>query len=115
MKLDFRIEIDLPLTRGKIVEDYLKVLELNNEYAAFTVDDDLNIVNCKGSISSDGSWNYHNNYDDSENVMFVKFENNYKIQRWFTLNKSEAIKIQQENIIKWKEILNAELKRLEEL
>lgn len=113
MKLDFRIE--LPSFRGEIIKTFLKVIELNKEYDAVTIDDDLNVVNCKGSISSDGSWNYHNNYDDSENVMYVKFESGYKIQRWFSFAKQEVINIQQANIIKWKEVLNAELKRLEEL
>lgn len=100
-----------PSTRGQLVKDYLKILKDNTEYDAWTLNDKLEVVKCKGIIENNGSWNYHNNYDDSENEMFVIIDKR-KVKKWFSLNKEEVVKIQQENISKWKLILEQELSRL---
>ena len=65
-------------------------------------------------IANDGSWNYHNNYDDSEDVLYV-IENKTRTKQWFSLNKDEVIEVQKENILKWKLILEQELSRLQTL
>lgn len=104
--------LSTPKTYGQIVDDYLKVLKVNEEYSAWTINDELEVVSCKGIIENNGSWNYHNNYDDSENELYAAFDG-LKVKQWFTLNKDEAIKIQQENIKKWKLTLNKELNRID--
>lgn len=110
--MEIKHYLSTPSKYGKIVEDYLKVLKEKTEYDAWTLNEKLEVVKCKGIIENNGSWNYHNNYDDSENEMYVII-NNQKINKWFSLNKEDVIKVQQENIIKWKNVLQEELKRLE--
>ncbi len=111
-----RIEIGDTLKKpdGKIVKNYLKVLKENTEYPAWTINDKLEVVKCIGMIANDGSWNYHNNYDDSEDVLYV-IENKTRTKQWFSLNKDEVIEVQKENILKWKLILEQELSRLQTL
>lgn len=110
MQLEYNVST--PLTFGKIVKDYLKVLKENTEYPAWTVNDNLELVSCMGIIENNGSWNYHGNYDDSKNELYVIFPNRTKRRMWFSLNKEDAIKIQQENIEKWRFKLQHELDRL---
>ena len=99
-----------PQTSGDIVNDYLKVLEENKEYDAWTINERLEVIECKGSIKNNESWNYHNNYDSSENELYVGTHT-----KWFSLNKGEVINIQKENISRWKLELEQELLRLENL
>jgi hypothetical protein len=113
--MELKHKVILPSNRGQIVEDYLKVLKANTEYPVFTLDDDLEIIECKGLIANNGSWNYHNNYDDSENVLYVFLYGPTKINKWFTLNKDEAIRLQKHHITQWEATLRAELKRLKEI
>jgi len=110
--MEIKHYLSTPPKCGKIVEDYLKVLKEKTEYDAWTLNEKLEVVKCKGIIENNGSWNYHNNYDDSENEMYVII-NNQKIKKWFSLNKEDVIKVQQGNILKWKNVLQEELKRLE--
>lgn len=98
----------------KIVKDHLQVLELNTWYDVYTILDDFTIVQTKGCIKSNESWNYHNNYDDSENEMYVKHNGN-EFRRRFFLKYSEVKEIQKKNIEMWKKMLNAELERLDSL
>ncbi len=104
--------LSTPSNYGKIVEAYLKVLKEKTEYDAWTLNEKLEVVKCKGLIENNGSWNYHNNYDDSENKLYVIIDKK-KINKWFSLNKEDVIKVQQENILKWKNMLQEELSRLE--
>ena len=110
--MELKHYISTPSKYGQIVTDYLKVLKEKTEYDAWTLNDKLEVVQCKGFIENNGSWNYHNNYDDSENEMYVII-NKQKINKWFSLNKEDVIKVQQENILKWKNMLQEELSRLE--
>lgn len=113
--MEIRFYEKLPRRDGDIVKEYLKTMEENKLYDAFTINNDLEIVECKGVIRNNGSYNYHNNYDDSDNELYIKSNNNsckYD-SKWFTLNKEEAIKIQQEHLAKWKEILTNENNRLD--
>lgn len=103
-------EINLPSHRGKVVEDRLKVLELDKKYEGFTLNEDCEIIQCKCKIKSDGSWNYHKNYDDSENVLMVDGEH-----RWWTLNESEIKKVQKENLDRIIDSLTQEIERLKKL
>lgn len=110
--MELKNYLSTPSKYGKIVENYLKVLKEKTEYDAWTLNDKLEVVKCKGLIENNGSWNYHNNYDDSENEMYVIIDKQKKNQ-WFSLNKEDVIKVQQENILKWKNMLQEELSRLE--
>ncbi len=110
--MELRHYISTPSTYGQIVEDYLKVLKVDVEYPAFSLNNKLEIIECKGVISNNGSWNYHNNYNDSQNELYIIIEKT-KFCQWFSLNKEDVVKVQKENIEKWKAILSNELSRLE--
>ncbi len=112
MKKEYQLVI--PYTFGKIVEDYLKTLMQDVEYSAWTINDKLEVVECKGIIANNGSYNYHYNYDNSQNELYI-VENKLYIRQWFSLNKQEVIDIQQLNILKWKAILQEELSRIDSL
>ncbi len=60
---------------------------------AFSINDQLEIVGVTGTISSNGRWNYHNNYDSSELVLKCDGK-----EQWWTTYYSEAKKVQKENI-----------------
>jgi len=113
MELNFRLK--LPYHFGEIVEEYLKTMQVKTKYNGYTISDKLEVVECVGIICSDGSYNYHNNYDDSELQLAIIASPNTFLGKWFTLNKSEAEKVQRENIEKWREVLNNELLRLQSL
>lgn len=112
--MELRQQLKLPPYYGEIVDKYLNVLEDNVYYDVYTIDDELRIVHCKGIIQNNGHYNYHNNYDNSENNLFVKLNN--KVQsRWFTLNEKEAKEVQQKLIQEWLLVLNQEIERLKTL
>lgn len=99
---------------GKIVDDYKKVLQVDEEYNAYTINKDCEIVKCKGLISNNGAWNYHNNYDTSEDELYVKFMgSNHKKEQWWTLSEKEALEKQKEVIAFEKEKLNKKVAKLE--
>lgn len=112
--MELKYYISRPPTFGKIVNDYLKVLREGHQYSAWTLNDKMEVVECKGLVENNCSWNYHNNYDDSENELYVIIENE-KIKQWFSLNKEDVVNIQQENVSKWKLILEQELSRIQEI
>jgi len=113
--MELKHYLNLPLPYGKIVEDYLKVLEVDTEYKAYTVNDNLEVVECIGIIKNNGMYDYHKNDDISQNEMYVIGDGIMNFGKWFTLNKNEAVKIQKENIKMWKDVLNNELNRIENL
>lgn len=98
----------------EIIKDHLKVLELGTWYDVFTITNDFKVISTKGAIQNNGSWNYHNNYDDSENEMYVKINGNALSRRFF-LKEKEARKVQEYNIQKWKVKLEAEIERVNAL
>jgi len=106
--------VDLPYPYGKIVDKYKSLLEINKEYSAWTIDDNLNVVPCVGSIKSDNSYNYHKREDDSQPRLCIIKSYAYQ-SRWFTLDKEEAIKVQQKNIIDYVTKISKELIRLNSL
>ncbi len=110
--MELKYYLSTPPKCGKIVEEYLKLLKENSEYDAWTLNDKLEVVACKGLIENNGSWNYHNNYDNSENELYVIIDKQ-KMDKWFSLNKEDVIKVQKDNIEKWKNQLQKELLRLD--
>lgn len=110
-----KYDIKLPSYRGEIVKEYLKTLELDKRYDAWTVEENLEVVPCIGLVKNNGSWHYHHNYDDSENELAIFTDRGHYLAKWFTLDKEEAIAVQQENIKEWEKILKAELKQLKKL
>ena len=111
MEKSVRFNIKLPYITKELVDSYKKVLEVGKEYNVYTLDDDINIIECKGFIKSDGSWNYHNNYDDSQDTLFILNRFNNQERKWFTLNHSEIEKIRDENREEYIKVLENELKR----
>lgn len=111
MKLEHRVS--LPYNDRTIVKQYLTVLKADVKYPAFTVNDRLELEECQGIIGNNGSYNYHNNYDDSEDELQIIYPNGSRVRRWFTLNKQDALDVQAENIRAWREIIKEELLRLE--
>ncbi len=107
-------DIILPNKFRVTVNDYLKVLKEEKEYPAYTINDYLEIIECKGVISNNGSWNYHNNYDDSKNELYVIIDDR-KINKWFSINREDVEKVQAENIIQWKLKLADEINRVDKL
>lgn len=104
--------LSLPPKCGQIVKDYLKVLNVDTEYPAYSLNEKLEIIECKGVISNNESWNYHKDCDDSENELYVVI-GKVRTAKWFTLNKEDAVRVQKENIEKWRAILVDELSRLD--
>lgn len=95
MKIDERPH--LPWVDEILVGIYLKVLLTKTEYVGYSVDNEFNVIEGKGTIENNGSYNYHNNYDDSEDTLYFTWVNQCgnkeRMQRWWTLNKSEAEEI----------------------
>ncbi len=112
--MEIRHYLSTPSTYGQVVIDYLKVLKEKTEYDAWTLNEKMEVVKCNGIIENNGSWNYHNNYDDSENEMYVIIDKQ-KVKRWFSLNKEDVVKIQEENISKWRMKLEQEISRLQDV
>lgn len=112
MKLKY--DINLPITYGQIVKDYLLKLEEKTEYEGYTLTENLEIVKCNVKISNNGNYNYHNNYDDSELELYCKLKFNYE-KHWFSLNKSEVIKLQKEKIKEWRHKLQEEIERIDDI
>ena len=110
--MDLKFKPQLPKSSGKIVEDYLKFLAKNTDYDVYTLNDELEIVKCKGRIKNNDVWDYHNNYDDSEDELFVMLNPSYYNTRWFSLNREEVEKVQKENIEEWRKMLEEEATRL---
>ena len=110
--MELKFKPQLPKSRGKIVEDYLKFLAKNADYDVYTLNDELEIVKCKGRIKNNDVWNYHNNYDDSEDELFVMLNLSGYNARWFSLNREEVEKVQKENIEEWRKMLEEEVTRL---
>jgi hypothetical protein len=96
--IKYGISANLPYKADKdIIENYLKIFKENEEYDAYSIDDNLKIVKGKGSIKNNGSWNHHNNYDDSKNELYFKEQNeignpmsrNVQIAKWWTVSWEE--------------------------
>ena len=80
------------------IEELKKIIG-KSKVKAYSIDSkDNSIIEGIGWIDSDGNYNYHNNYDDSEDCMwFSKKSNSIGSQQWFTLNYDRVLEIQKEN------------------
>lgn len=103
-------KLELPYHYGEVVEERLKVLELKKKYNGFTLNEKIEIIQCECSIENDQSWNFHNNYDDSKNVLIAG-----RKSKWWTLNEQEIKKIQKVNLDKVILSLSEEIDRLKSL
>lgn len=99
----------------KVPSNYENIEELSkligkSKVKSYSIDLTNNeIVEGEGWIANNDSYNYHNNYDDSEDCMW--FNNK---QQWFTLNYERVLEIQKENNIKIIEILEPILNKAKE-
>lgn len=106
-----KYKLNLPSYSGEVVEERLKVLETNKVYEGYTLNEKLEIVKVVGcSIENNGNYNYHNNYDNSENVLKVN-----GLTKWWTVKESEIKTIQKKHIDEALDKINEELLRLESL
>jgi hypothetical protein len=124
-------EVYLPSSCGKIVDEYNKIkhsIYLESDYVqAYSIDRNLDIIEGRGTIRSNGSWNYHNNYDDSEDVLYfrpdiwspgVKIREDAGYQEsWWTTSYEEVRKIQKrlvsDNLAKYVDIVKELEKKYE--
>lgn len=78
---------------------------------AFSIDTEIyKIIKGKGSIKNNGSYNYHNNYDDSEDEMF--FDNK---TQWFTLNEDRVKEVFNQNAAIIRKMLEKKLEEYKEI
>jgi hypothetical protein len=90
MKIDIW-NVSTPSNYENIEE--LKKLIGNSKVKAYSINTrDNSIVEGEGRIASNESYNYHNNYDDSEDCMWFNGE-----KQWFTLNYDRVLEVQKEN------------------
>ena len=101
----------LPYHYGYEVDKIKEEFKVGDPIKAFTLNDKFEIIECQGVIESDGSWNYHNNYDDSQDTMYCIIDGIQSI-RWFTPKKEIIRLVQKENINSWKDMLRKEAKRV---
>lgn len=95
--------------------DEIKKVIGNSYVQAYSLNDELEIIEGQGRIKSDNRWNYHCNYDDSEDCMFFKIEGRSEKEQYFTTSLEEIKKIQQENIKAYRKVLQDEIKRIDNL
>ena len=78
----------------ELAKDYSKVLEVDTEYKCYFINDKLEIQEGYGYISNNGSYNYHNNYDTSENILYVKGQESKGVldrnPKWWSLSLEKA-------------------------
>lgn len=109
--MEIKFDVKLPPYWGITVDElYNKGYKENELIKGWTIKDNLTLIECEGKIATNGYWNYHNNYDNSEDVLWVGNE-----QRWFTTNKELALEIQNSNIEMYSTLLKKELERLNKL
>lgn len=90
MKIDIW-NVSIPSSYENVEE--LKKLIGSSKVKAYSINTrDNSIIEGEGWIASNESYNYHNNYDDSEDVMW--FTNS---KQWFTLNYEKVLEVQKEN------------------
>ena len=106
----------LPYADKKLVDKYLKTLLRETGYKAYSIDDEFNVIEGVGTIDSDGSYNYHNNYDDSEDTLIFTSTNKYghktRAHKWWTLNKAEADNLCEKEKKKFVKKLTMAIKKL---
>jgi hypothetical protein len=111
--MNLKAHLSFPSYRGKIVEDYLKVLKIDVKYYAFTLNDSLEIIECIGIISSNDLWDRTDN--DIEPYLYVIINSAHKETKWFSLHREDVEKVQSNLISKWRETLEKELERITEI
>lgn len=100
--------INLPPTYGKIVEEYKKQHKVGEYVPAYTVLDNLKVLEVKGIIQNNGAYHPHFNLDNSEEELFIRYGTGKIEKRWWTTDFCEAVKVRVQNINEWIEKLNRE-------
>lgn len=78
--MEIKIYLEIP-SKYERVND-IKTLIGSSKVDAFSLDKKGKIIEGKGWVASDESYNYHNNYDDSKDVLFFNGK-----QQWFTCSR----------------------------
>ena len=97
--MELRFTIETPhKADSAIIDLYLKIYDKKQEIVAYAISDDLKLIEGLGKIDTDNSWDYHNNYDDSKDVLFFKtVDKNFNTNKWhekrWSPNKQKAIDV----------------------
>lgn len=88
------MKIEIYLRIPSHYEDVEKIKSVIGESIVdgFSLSENGEILKGKCKIASNESYNYHNNYDDSEDVLYF---NNKK--QWFTLSENRIKEVYEEN------------------
>lgn len=84
----------------------LKEIIGNSKVKTYSLDENNIIVEGEGWLANNDSYNYHNNYDDSEDCMWFNGE-----QKWFTMKYTRVLEVQKENNHKILKVLNPIVER----
>lgn len=106
-----KINVDYLKTPSKYenIEELKKLIGVSKVKAYSINLKDNSIVEGDGWVASNESYNYHNNYDDSEDCMWFNKE-----QQWFTLNYEKVLEVQKENNKKIIEVLEPIINKAKE-
>jgi len=115
MALDIEFKNDyslkVPHSSDKDEISKMKAIIGSSKVDAFSIDrKTYKIIQGKGSIQNNGNYNYHNNYDSSEDEMF--FGNT---TQWFTLNEDRAKEVFNTNATLIREMLERKLEEYKNL
>lgn len=97
MQINLYVKYPYPYFNQEKVQSFLSVIGYS-VVDGYTLNDRGEIVEVKCRIANNESYNYHNNYDDSEDEMQVKIGQNDWVAQWFTLKKDEVEKAFEENL-----------------
>lgn len=97
MKIEVTPTLEYRLTT--VAKEYMPILG-RSRTKAYSLDKDFNIVEGEGWIASNESYNYHNNYDTSEDTLWFETEKSYKAQKWWTPSLQKVKELQQSELLK---------------
>ena len=97
-KYKTNFDVELPRADKDTEVEKYKSFDKNNKVKAYSLNQELKIEEGLGWIESDGGWNYHNNYDNSEDVMWFRIGDKVSKGKWFTTSMMELNHFRKENI-----------------
>ena len=114
-----KYKVKLPSTTENIKERYLSLLKMNEGYPAYSIDDNLDLIEGTGTIEMNDDYNYHCNTDESIPELYFAYEayptHNHltKEKRWWTISISDAVELRESLIRLNIEDLEQEITTLE--
>lgn len=99
MKIDIYLKIPSPY----IDVEAVKAVIGKSSVKAYSLSENCEIIEGIGKIGNNGRYNYHNNYDTSQDAMFFN-----GVEKWFTLSESRIKEVYDENV----EVIRKELTKI---